>query len=95
MANVDGIVPLDEVDTLLSTWASFFMNEELPPDKTQDGGDEVLQATLARTVRTRPKDPSAGKCRVSGVPDPSGSGVGKGSGKTQVRNRARKAVTQV
>ena len=78
---MDGIAPLDEVDTLLSTWASFHMDEVLPPKKTQDGVGEVLQAALARTVRTRPKDTSVGKCRVSGVPDPSGSGVGKGSGK--------------
>ena len=27
---MDGIVPLDEVDALLSTWASFHMNEEYP-----------------------------------------------------------------
>ena len=74
---MDGIVPLDDVNTWSSTWASASMDEELTVDKRQDVGDEVLQAALARTVRTRPKDTSVGKCRVSGVPDPSGSGVGK------------------
>ena len=70
------------------------MGEELPPNNTQDGGDKILQATLTRTIRTRQKDTSVGKCRMSGVRDPSGSGVGKGSGK-QLKNRARKEVTQV
>jgi hypothetical protein len=49
-----------------------------------------LQGPLERVRRT-----GVGKCRVGGVPDPNGSGVGKGSGKTKVKNRARKAITQI
>ena len=92
---MDGMAPLDDVDTLQSTWASFSMDEEFAYYKIHDVGDEVLQAALARNVRTRPKGTSGGKCRVSGVPDPSGSGVGKGLGQPKVKNRVCKAVAQV
>ena len=93
---MNGFVRLGEVDTLLSTWVSFRTDEELPLNKKEDGGHEVLQSALARTVRTRPRDTSDGKCRVSGVPDPSGSGIGNGSGKPQkVKNRVRKKVNPV
>ena len=61
------------------------MNVVVPPGKTQFGGEEVLQTALAKAVRTRSKDTSAGKCRVSSVPDPSGSGFGKGSGKPKMK----------
>ena len=83
VVNMDGIVPLDEVHALLSTWASFPEDEDQPPGLVPEEEDEVLHATMARTVRTRPKDTGAGKCRVSGVPDPSKSGVGKRLGKTK------------
>ena len=71
VANMDGIAPLDDVDTLLSTWASVPEDEDQPPGLVPEEEDEVLRAAMARTVRTRPKDTGAGKCRVSGVPDPS------------------------
>ena len=74
---MDGLAPLDDVDTLQSTWALFSMDEESAGDKIKDVEDKVLQAPLARTVRNSPKCTSAGKCRLSGVPDHSGSGVGK------------------
>ena len=31
VVNMDGVVPLDEVDTLLSTWASFPEDDDEPP----------------------------------------------------------------
>ena len=70
VVNRDGIVPLDAVDTLLSTWVYFPEYEDQPPGLIPDGQDEVLRAAMAMTVRTRPKDTGAGKCCVSGVPDP-------------------------
>jgi hypothetical protein len=54
--HMDGIVPLDGVDALQSTWASCSMGEEIADEQIHDVGDEVLQAALARTVRTRFKN---------------------------------------
>ena len=47
---MDGIVPLDEVDTLLSAWASFPEDDDEPPRLVTDDGeaDEVLHAAIAR-----------------------------------------------
>ena len=73
-----GIVPLDEVDTLLSTWASFPEDDDEPPGLAPDEEeDEVLHAAFARAVKRRRKDTGTGKCRVSGVPDQKGDGTGK------------------
>ena len=71
VVNMDGIVPLDEVDTLLSTWASFPEDEDQPPSLEPEEEDKVLHATMSRTVRTRPKDTGAGKRRAGGISDPS------------------------
>ena len=80
---MDGIVPLDEVDTLLNTWASFPEDDDEPPGLVpEEEEDEVFLAAIARTVKARRKDTGTGKCRVSGVPDPNKSGNRKkGSGK--------------
>ena len=93
MLSTDVVIPLTDTDTLPSTLALFSMDEENAGEEILHLDDEVLQATLARTVRSRHGDTSAGKCRVSGASDPSGGGVGKCSGKAKVKNRARKEVT--
>ena len=70
VVNVDGIAPLDEVDAVLSTWASFPEDDDEPPRLVPDDQeDEVLHAAIARKVNPRWKDTITGKCRVSGVPD--------------------------
>ena len=70
VVNMDGIVPLDEVDTLLNTWASFPEDDDEPPGLVPDDEeDEVLHAAIARAVKQRRKGTGTGKCRVSGVPD--------------------------
>ena len=46
--NMDGIVPLDEVDILLSTLASFPEDEDQPPGLVLDEEDEVLHAAMAK-----------------------------------------------
>ena len=78
MVSVDGIVPLYEVDTLLSTWTSFREDNDEPPGLVPEEEEhEVLHAAIARTVRARQKDTGTGKCRVGGVPDPSKGGLGQ------------------
>ena len=78
---MDGIVPLNKVDTLLNPWASFPEDDDEPPGLVPDDvDDEVLHAAIARTVKARRKDTGAGKCRVSGVPDQKRGETGKGSG---------------
>ena len=67
---MEGLVPLDEVDTLRSAWASFPEDDDEPPGLVPDDEeDEVLHAAIARAVKQRRKDTGTGKCRVSGVPD--------------------------
>ena len=81
----------------MSTWASFSEDEDHPPGRVPEEEEaEVIHAAMARTVRTRRQDTGAGKCRMSGVPDPIKGGLlKKCSGHTQVKNRARKAATQI
>ena len=77
---MEGIVPLDEVDTLLSTWAYFPEDEDEPPNLVPEEEEyEVLHAAIARIAKARRKDTGTSKCRVSGVPDQSKGGIGQGS----------------
>ena len=72
---MDGIVPLDEVDTLLSAWASSPEDDDEPPRLAPAGEeDEVLHAAMARTVKQRQKDTVESKCRVSGAQDQKSGG---------------------
>ena len=49
---MDGIVPLDEVDTLLNAWASSPEDDDEPPKLVPDyEEDEVLLAAMARTAK--------------------------------------------
>ena len=67
---MDGIVPLDEVDTLLGAWASSLEDDDEPPGLVPDDEeDEVLLVAMARTVKQRRNDPGESKCRVSGAQD--------------------------
>ena len=92
---MDGIVPLDEVDTLLSTWASVLDDGEPPGLVPDDEEDEVLHAAIARTVKARRKDTGTGKCRVSGVPDQKRGGTGSVLGNPKAKNSSRKEVTHL
>ena len=86
---MDGIVPLDEVDTLLGAWASSPEDGDEPPRLVPDDGeDEVLHAAIARTVKQRRKDTGTGKCRASGVPDQKSGDTGQGSNEPNTKNRA-------
>ena len=56
VVNMEGIVPLDEVDTLLGAWASSPEDDDEPPGLVPDDEeDEVLLAAMARTARHRRK----------------------------------------
>ena len=64
--NMDGIVSLKGADTIPTTLSLFsYIAEELR-EETQSLEDEVLLASLSRTVRVPGKDKSARMSRVSG-----------------------------
>ena len=70
-------------------------NDEPPRLVPEDEEDEVFHAAIARMVKQRRKDTSAGKCRVSGVPDQNRGETGKSLSKPKTKNRAREEVTQM
>ena len=84
-----------DTDTLPSTLALFSRAEENVGDDILHMKDEVLQANLERTIRSRLGDTGVGKCRVSGVLATRVGGVRHSSGRAKAKSRARKEVTQL
>ena len=81
MVNLDGIVSLADIDTLPTTLSLFGNGTAEYQEEVHDVAYEVLQASLARTIRVPAKENSAGMCRVSGDPVYRVSGVGQVSAK--------------
>ena len=84
--NMDGITDLSEEETSPFAYGVLAsMIEEEPQDSFSDVYDEILQASLTRTVA-----PRATEFPVYRV-----SGSGTSSSKPKAKNRARKEVTQL
>ena len=95
VVNILGIIPLTDTDNLQTTLALFSMGKENAGDAILHLEDEILQGTLARTIRSRPGDTGAGKCRMSGVPATRVGGVRRNSGRAKAKSRARKEVAHL